>query len=190
MIRKFNKIYSLLSIIKNLFITYSYKMVKRKRLILIVSALFMLTACEKKNLINNLDRLFNEQSYRQSNTGIAVGIIKDGNIIYSKGFGYANLESKEKVTSKTLFHTGSIPKSFVSTALMQLVNENKIHLDSLLIKYIPELQFTDKRYKQITIRHLATHSSGVYSYWDRDYDKPKIDDNALYNFVLSLLFSD
>ncbi len=159
-----------------------------KRNLIVFSALFIIVSCGKENINLNskLDSIFNEQSYRQSNTGIAVGIIQDGDIIYSKGFGYANLERKEKVTSKTLFHTGSIPKSFVSIALMQLVDKNNIHLDSLLIKYIPELKFSDIRYKQITIRHLSTHSSGMFSYWNRDYDKPKTNEDALYNFVLSL----
>ena len=133
-----------------------------------------------------IDSLLKEQSQLQSGTGIAVAIINDTTILYNKGFGYSNMATRDTVTEKTMFHLGSIPKSFVAVALMQLVEQNKVSLDSLVIKYIPELNFTDQRYKKITVRHLATHTSGIFTNRNHDWDKPKNGDDALDKFVRSL----
>lgn len=135
---------------------------------------------------DRIDSILIEQSKSQNNTGIAVAIIHDTTILYNKGFGYANLEAKDTITTETMFHLGSIPKSFVAVALLQLVEQNKVNLDSFVVKYIPELKFKDERYKQITVRHLLTHSSGIYTYHPHDYDNPKNEDDALDKFVRSL----
>lgn len=139
---------------------------------------------------SSIDTLLRGQSKFQSNTGIAVAIVNDTTVIYNKGFGYANLATRDTVTPKTMFHLGSIPKSFVAVALMQLVEQNKVNLDSLVIKYIPELKFADERYKKITVRHLATHTSGIYTNRNHDFDKPKNEDDALDKFVRSLDYKD
>jgi len=139
---------------------------------------------------NRIDSLIINRSKSQSNTGIAVAIIQDDKIVYNKGFGYANLATKDTVTSKTMFHLGSIPKSFVSVALMQLVEQGKVNLDSLVIKYIPELKFKDMRYKNITVRHVASHSSGIFTNRNHDFDNPKTEDDALNKFVVSLDYSE
>jgi CubicO group peptidase (beta-lactamase class C family) len=135
---------------------------------------------------DRIDSLFREQSKFQTSTGIAVAIVKDNSILYNKGFGYSNLLTRDTVTEMTMFHLGSIPKSFVAVALMQLVEQKKVNLDSLVIKYIPELKFKDPRYRKITVRHLATHTSGIFTNRNHDWDKPKNSDDALDKFVLSL----
>ena len=69
--------------------------------------------------------------------GMAVGVVKDNEIVYAKGFGYENIHTKEPVTIASLFHMASISKPFVATAIMQLVEQDKMHLDSALITYLP-----------------------------------------------------
>ncbi len=140
----------------------------------------------QESRFDRIDSLLFEQSILQSTTGIAVAIVKDTTIIYNKGFGYSNLVTRDTATGRTMFHLGSIPKSFVAVALMQLVEQQLVSLDSLVIKYIPELQFKDPRYKKITIRHLATHTSGIFTNRNHDFDKPKNSDDALDQFVRSL----
>lgn len=149
---------------------------------------FSFKSLDKKQDVrfDRIDSLLREQSKLQSSTGIAVAIVKDNSIHYNKGFGYSNLLTRDTVTEMTMFHLGSIPKSFVAVALMQLVEQKKVNLDSLVIKYIPELKFSDPRYRKITVRHLATHTSGIYTNRNHDWDKPKNSDDALDKFVLSL----
>jgi CubicO group peptidase (beta-lactamase class C family) len=163
-------------------------------MILISFTIFSSKIKSEKKIIDTkfdrIDSLIRNQSKLQSSTGIAVAIVKDALIIYNKGFGYANLATHDTVTTKTMFHLGSIPKSFVAIALLQLVEQKKVNLDSLVTKYIPELKFKDERYKQITVRHLVTHSSGIFTYHPHDYDNPKHEDDALDKFVRSLDYDE
>ncbi|MEM9859770.1 MAG: serine hydrolase domain-containing protein, partial [Bacteroidota bacterium] len=116
--------------------------------------------------LSNLDRNYLDSVYTQymSSTqvpGIAIGILKNGNILYSKGFGIKNKDTKEPVTSKSLFHLASVSKTFVATAIMQLSQEEKLELDDPIVKYLPYFEMKDKRYKAITIKQILTHSSGI-----------------------------
>ena len=84
--------------------------------------------------------------------GVAVGVVKDNKIIYAKTFGYLNAETKEPVTLTSLFHMASVSKPFVATAIMQLVEQNKMHLDSTVVSYLPYFKLDDDGYKSITIK--------------------------------------
>lgn len=164
-----------------------------KPIIWVIFFLCSLSACSQikpdtrqAERFDRIDSLLIAQSNRQAKTGIAVAIVKDTTVLYNKGFGYSDLQTRDTVTERTLFHLGSIPKSFVAVALMQLVEQQKVNLDSPVINYIPELKFEDPRYKQITLRHLATHTSGIFTNRYHDYDNPKNSPDALNKFVLSL----
>ena len=94
--------------------------------------------------------------------GISVTILKDGNKIYSKGFGYADIEKKTKILpSKTRFRIGSFSKTLAASALMKLVEEGKIDLDSSIYFYIPD--YPKKRW-EFTSRQIAGHLSGIRHY--------------------------
>ncbi len=94
--------------------------------------------------------------------GISVTILKDGNMVYSKGFGYADIEKKTKIIpSKTRFRIGSFSKTLASSALMKLVEENKINLDSSIYFYVPD--YPKKRW-DFTPRQIAGHLSGMRHY--------------------------
>ena len=94
--------------------------------------------------------------------GLAVGIIKDGKLIYSKGFGMRSLHTQQPVTSKTLFGIASNTKAFTAAALGLLVDEGKLQWDDKVIKYIPEFKLYDAYATQeLTIRDLLCHRSGL-----------------------------
>ncbi|MBB6130964.1 serine hydrolase [Mucilaginibacter lappiensis] len=94
--------------------------------------------------------------------GLAVGIIKDGKLIYSKGFGVRSLRTQLPVTSKTLFGIASNTKAFTAAALGLLVDEGKLQWDDKVIKYIPEFKLYDAYATQeLTIRDLLCHRSGL-----------------------------
>ena len=106
-----------------------------------------------------LDSLF--QSYfKPGEPGGAALIIKEGKIIYQKGFGLADMVTKEPVTPKTLFNTGSISKTFVAYGILKLAKEKKLSLNDDLYKYFPD--FKNKEIAQkVKLYHLLTHTSGL-----------------------------
>src|SRR6185369_2113463 len=65
--------------------------------------------------------------------GFAIGVVKDGKLIYAKGFGVAKLGGNTLISSRSLFHMASVTKTFVATAIMQLVEQGKIDLDVIQI---------------------------------------------------------
>ena len=78
--------------------------------------------------------------------GMAVGIVKDGELVYARGFGARNVDTREPVTSRSLFHMASVSKPFVATAIMQLVEQGKMELDAPVIAYLPCLSGTLTRF--------------------------------------------
>ncbi|MHA2364080.1 MAG: serine hydrolase domain-containing protein, partial [Candidatus Hodarchaeales archaeon] len=102
------------------------------------------------------------QTYIQEIPGVALGIFLEDEIVFKKEYGYANLESKEKLTDEHLFRIASHSKLFTATAIMKLYHDEKLSLDDKVSKYL--LWFTsdkDINLEQIRIRHLLTHSSGI-----------------------------
>ncbi len=94
--------------------------------------------------------------------GISVGVVKDGKVIYSKGFGVRSLKTNEKMTDQTLVGIASNSKGFTATALAMLADEGKLTLDDKVIKHIPEFQMYDPYVSQnITIKDLLTHRAGL-----------------------------
>ena len=84
-----------------------------------------------------------------------------GKIVYSEGIGAANRSENRPVDKNTRFNIGSTSKMFVAAAILMLVDEGKVALDESVAKYIPEFKMKDKRYKDITVRMLFNHSSGL-----------------------------
>ena len=84
-----------------------------------------------------LDSVF--QSWFSSNEpGGAVLLVKNNRIIYQKGFGIADITTKEPITTKTLFNVGSISKTFVAYGILKLAKEGRLSLDDDLNKYFPD----------------------------------------------------
>lgn len=94
--------------------------------------------------------------------GMAIGIIVDGHLVYSKGFGFRDLEKKLAVTPNTLFAIGSCSKAFTSFVMGSLVDEGVLSWDSLVIDLFPEFRLWDQYATQnLTMRDLLTHRSGI-----------------------------
>lgn len=118
--------------------------------------------------------------------GLAVGIVKDNEVIYSQGFGVKSITTQEPVTSTSLFHLASISKPFVATAMLQLFEQGKLDLDTPVVKYLPYFKINDDRFSQVTIRQMLTHTSGMPDVQDYQWDQPEDDDGALERYVHSL----
>lgn len=88
-------------------------------------------------------------------------VMENGNIIYEESFGKVDNIKNIKLTKDTIFNMGSISKLYVTASILKLQDENKLDLDEKLINYIPEFKMADERYKDITVRMLLNHSSGL-----------------------------
>jgi CubicO group peptidase (beta-lactamase class C family) len=93
--------------------------------------------------------------------GASIAVVKNGELLFAKGYGYANLENKIPVAADTtLFRTGSVAKLFTWTAVMQFVEQGKLDLDADVNIYLETFQIPDTYPEPITLRHLLTHTAG------------------------------
>jgi len=118
--------------------------------------------------------------------GLAIGIVKDAEIVYAKGFGDRSIGTREPVSMKTIFHMASVSKPFVATAIMQLVERDQIQLEAPIINYLPYFRLDDERYTRITVKQMLSHVSGMPDEEDYEWDKPQYDEDALERYVRSL----
>lgn len=92
--------------------------------------------------------------------GGAVLVMRDTTVIFRKGYGLADLVTKEKITSNTLFNLGSISKTFVSNGILMLQAKGKLSVEDSIIKYFPDFKNKDIA-RKVKIKHLLTHTSGL-----------------------------
>ena len=110
----------------------------------------------QKIIESKLDSLFSD--YNSKTTGVSVAVIKNGTIIFNKGYGMANLEYNIPIKPNTVFNIGSVSKQFTAFSIYLLEKQGKLSLEDDIRKYIPELSdFGNK----ITIKHLCYHTSGL-----------------------------
>jgi len=95
--------------------------------------------------------------------GLSIGIVYNGDMIYQKGFGYANIDSKIPSTADTRYRIASQSKIFTAIGIMILRDEGKLNLDEPIEKYLYWLKLNpfEKNDPPVTIRQLLTHSSGI-----------------------------
>jgi len=94
-------------------------------------------------------------------TSVQYALISDGKIILTGTSGYNNKESKKSPTNSTIYGIGSVSKMFTTLAVLKLCEDGKVDLDTPVVTYLPEFQMADSRYKDITVRMLLNHSSGL-----------------------------
>lgn len=113
--------------------------------------------------------LENQTLLDQLTPGYSVAISCQGKIIYSRGFGYANVENKELMTPDHLFRIASHSKTFTAVAIMQLMDNGKLSIYDEASKYLPFLnENPDERVGSVTIQEMLQHTSGMW----RDGDNP------------------
>lgn len=113
-----------------------------------------------KNIIGKIGKLFSEWDGKDT-PGFAVGILRRGKILYSRGYGMASLEHAVPITPKTIFDIGSTSKQFVAFCVALLERSGKISLEDDVRKHIPEMR---KYGKSVRLHHLLHHTSGIRDY--------------------------
>jgi CubicO group peptidase (beta-lactamase class C family) len=148
-----------------------------------------------QTFVKDLESLITEKMREQQVPGFSIAIVKDGEVAYARGFGLASVESQKPVTSQSIFIMGSMSKAFAATGILQLNEAGKLWLDAPVTDFLPYFRLADDRYKEIRIRHLLTHTSGLgfwppiedwdlLKYWSKT--TPEFDDGALERYVRSL----
>ena len=107
-----------------------------------------------------LDGLLPLQIKRDDIAGATVAVVKDGKLLFAKGYGYADVEKKKPVSAQdTLFRPGSVSKLFTWTAIMQLFEQGKLNLDADVNQYL-DYQIPEAFGKPITLKNIMTHTPG------------------------------
>jgi CubicO group peptidase (beta-lactamase class C family) len=108
-----------------------------------------------------LDKFFAKEMPREHIPGAVVALVKDGEIFFTKGYGYANLEKKIPVVpDKTLFRVASISKLFTGTAVMQLYERGLLDLNKDINQYLKRFQIENPYPEPITLANLMTQTDG------------------------------
>ncbi|MCT4665982.1 MAG: beta-lactamase family protein [Flavobacteriales bacterium] len=129
-----------------------------KLLHIIISILISATAFSQTPFKTDINKILNAHVNTESEPGVTVGIVKNGEIIYHENRGVMNLEYKLPFNDSTIFGLASITKQFTSACVGILVKQGKISIKDDVRKYIPELA----NYKKtIQIKHLLNHTSGI-----------------------------
>jgi CubicO group peptidase (beta-lactamase class C family) len=124
---------------------------------------FLPTAAQKTNstaLSRTIDEIVKKE-LTQPAAGISIAVARDGKLIFSKGYGMANLEHSVPVAPETVFHIDSISKNILAAVVLKLVEQGKLSLDDDIRKYVPDAPVNGKL---VTIRQLLSHTSGIYSF--------------------------
>ena len=108
-----------------------------------------------------VDALFEDWD-KPDSPGAAIAIVKDGKVLFEKGYGMANLEYDVPITPSTIFQIASVSKQFTVFAILLLEKEGKLDLDDDVRKFLPEVPDFGKK---ISLRHLASHTSGLRDQW-------------------------
>jgi CubicO group peptidase (beta-lactamase class C family) len=133
-----------------------------------------------------IDSLLEKNILEHNIKGLSIGIVFNDNIQYSKGFGKLNEKSNELISVETPFLAASISKVFVATAVIQLLERGLLDINEKVIKYIPEFTMKDGRYKEITVKQLLNHTSGLSEGSPYRWDKMKNKNLDIQNYTLSL----
>ena len=138
--------------------------------------LLAINCLAQTDVTSKVDQYLQSEMKAQQIPGVSVAVMKNGEIIFAKGYGFANVEHQVPVKPETIFQSGSMGKQFTATAVLLLMEEGKLALDDNISKYFPE---TPEAWRNITIRHLLTHTSGMTDYpegfdFRRDYTEDEL----------------
>lgn len=154
----------------------------------ILSVIFSLPSNTSFGQIQTIDTLslsnyFEELSSNNKFMG-SVSLLANDKIIYSKSFGYSDIESKIKANNTTDYKIGSISKLFTSVLILKAIEDKKLNLDTKLSDFYPKIINANK----ITIKSLLNHSSGIYSITDDedylDWNTNKISEQDVLNKIM------
>ncbi len=135
---------------------------------------------------DKIDAIVHQKMKEYNIPGLAIGVLKDSSFIYTKGYGVATIGTKNTISENSIFHTASISKLFTGVAIMELVQDEKLNLDNKLVDLIPELPYKDERIKEITVKQLLNHTSGLPDVKNYHWERNNLHKSSLNDYILNL----
>lgn len=143
----------------------------------LVSCLSQTVEEPNEDVNTQIDTYINEQLTENSIPGVSLAVMQDGKVVYTKGYGLANLEHDVAAKPETVYQLASVSKQFTAAGVLLLVQDGKINLDASIKTYLPDAPAT---WQAITPRQLFNHTAGFGNYEDDfDYLSPKTEDEMM-----------
>ncbi len=139
-----------------------------------------------EQLQTTIDAIIAKKMKQYDIPGLAIGVVSQDTITYTKGYGVRSIYTRNLVTKNTVFHTASISKLFTAIAIIDLEQKGCLRLDDTLVAIAPELRSKDKNVNTITIRQLLNHTSGLGDISNYHWSNHNTFDNSLKNSLLKL----
>jgi CubicO group peptidase (beta-lactamase class C family) len=130
----------------------------KQRILLTFLSLLLFVSAVAAQKTDQVDDFISSEMKKRNIPGVALAVVRDGKVVKVKGYGVGNVETSAPVTTETVFKIGSISKPIIAMGVMLLVEDGKIALDDKISKY---LEGTPETWKDITVRHLLSHTSGI-----------------------------
>lgn len=145
--------------------TLKSKNMKKTLTLLIMPMLILvsnLTAQNNSHIVKELEQYALQVQSKWKIPGMAVSIVKDGEVIYSQGFGVKELGTDQEVTPKTVFQIGSVSKSFTAAVMASLVDEGKVKWEDSVKNILPDFKMFDKWVESnLQVKDIMTHRTGL-----------------------------
>lgn len=158
----------------------------KKHLILLLIA-FPKILFGQSEWLDSLDKFITKEIIDYKVPGLAIGIIKDNDVVFMHGYGVTSLNSNSKITPETVFPIASCTKTFTAACIGILVDEGKLQWNDKVIKYLPDFKLSDPWItKELTISDLLCHRSGLGTFdgdllwYGTDYSRKEIIDKMQY----------
>ncbi len=155
-----------------------------KPFIIIIAFLLFHNLSSAQEVKPELDKFIVDYKDLKKVPSISAGILSKGEITWLGSAGYSDIENSITATPKTIYRIASISKPITAVAVMQLVEEGRIHLDDNALKYIP--YFPAKKWK-FTVRQLLNHTSGIRNYKSAEEFDSKVHYNTTREAVLLMM---
>lgn len=131
-----------------------------------------------QTVVRQFDSIARHQQWTADVPGFVVAVVSKDGVMYEKATGTVNTRTHKPVNRYSDFHMASVSKPFAATAILQLYDQGKLHLDSTLAFYLPDFMMKDPNYKKITLYHILTHSSGIPDVTDYQWERPQTDEQS------------
>jgi len=125
---------------------------------LIISIFFLFLSVSLNAQQDRIDNFIDQKMKEQKIVGLSIGVIVNGKIFKTKGYGIANLEYNIPATENTVYKLASLSKHMIASAILKLVQEGKLNLSDSITRFFKDAPAS---WNKITIRHLLNHTSGL-----------------------------
>jgi CubicO group peptidase (beta-lactamase class C family) len=155
----------------------------RLEVLTLLATLGLAANASGQSLDRQIEAYLADRVQAQTIVGLTAAVVRDGKIVYTGAFGVRQLGQDEPLTPEHVFHFASVSKPFVATAIVQLAERGMLDLDDPVTKHLPYFRLADERFRDITIRQMLNHTSGMPDVADYEWDKPQFDDGAAERYV-------